>query len=63
MVIILTARGMTETQKQAIKELVTYLKEIYPSAKIVYHRKICPGRYYSLEKKPPHCCVSHILIF
>ena len=44
---------MPETQKQAIKELVTYLKGIYPMAKIVGHREIgdsnCPGRYYPLE--------------
>ena len=50
---------MPEAQKQAIKELVTYLKGIYPEAKIVGHREIgdsnCPGRYYPLEdmKKPP----------
>ena len=47
-------RVMPETQKQAIKELVTYLKGIYPEAKIVGHREIgdsnCPGRYYPLEK-------------
>ena len=45
---------MPETQKQAIKELVTYLKGIYPEAKIVGHREIgdsnCPGRYYPLEE-------------
>ena len=43
---------MPEAQKQAIKELVTYLKGIYPEAKIVGHREIgdsnCPGRYYPL---------------
>ncbi len=47
-------RVMPETQKQAIKELVTYLKGIYPEAKIVGHREIgdsnCPGRYYPLEE-------------
>ena len=45
---------MPEAQKQAIKELVTYLKGIYPEAKIVGHREIgdsnCPGRYYPLEE-------------
>lgn len=45
---------MPKTQKQAIKELVTYLKGIYPEAKIVGHREIgdsnCPGRYYPLEE-------------
>ena len=45
---------MPEAQKQAIKELVTYLKGIYPMAKIVGHREIgdsnCPGRYYPLEE-------------
>ncbi len=47
-------RVMPEAQKQAIKELVTYLKGIYPEAKIVGHREIgdsnCPGRYYPLEE-------------
>ena len=47
-------RVMPETQKQAIKELITYLKGIYPEAKIVGHREIgdsnCPGRYYPLEE-------------
>ena len=47
-------RVMPEAQKQAIKELVTYLKGIYPEAKIVGHREIgdsnCPGRYYPLKE-------------
>lgn len=45
---------MPEAQKRAIKELLRYLKSIYPSAKIVGHREIgesdCPGRYYPLEE-------------
>ena len=47
-------RVMPETQKQAIKELITYLKGIYPEAKIVGHREIgdsnCPGKYYPLKE-------------
>ena len=41
-------------QKQAIKGLTAYLKNIYPSAEIVGHGEIgssnCPGRYYPLEE-------------
>ena len=41
---------MPAAQKSAIKALLRYLKDIYPSAKIVGHRDIgdsdCPGRYY-----------------
>lgn len=45
---------MPTAQKQAIKELLRYLKGIYPNAKIVGHREIgssdCPGKYYPLEE-------------
>lgn len=45
---------MPEAQKQAIKELLGYLKGIYPDAEIVGHKEIgdsnCPGRYYPLEE-------------
>ncbi len=47
-------KTMPEAQKKAIKELLKYLKEIYPNAKIVGHREIgdsnCPGRYYPLDE-------------
>ena len=45
---------MPEAQKKAIKELLKYLKGIYPDAEIVGHREIgdsnCPGRHYPLEE-------------
>lgn len=45
---------MPDPQKQAIKELLRYLKGIYPDAKVVGHREIgesdCPGRYYPLKE-------------
>lgn len=45
---------MPTAQKAAIKELLRYLKGIYPAAKIAGHREVgssdCPGRYYPLEE-------------
>lgn len=45
---------MPAAQKASIKELLRYLKGIYPLAKIVGHREIgssdCPGKYYPLEE-------------
>lgn len=45
---------MPAAQKAAIKELLGYLKGIYPSATIVGHREIgesdCPGKYYPLAE-------------
>ena len=47
-------KTMPTAQKKALKELVTYLKGMYPSAKIVGHGEIgnsdCPGRYYPLDE-------------
>ena len=45
---------MPTAQKRAIKELIAYLKETYPNAKVVGHKEIgdsnCPGKYYPLEE-------------
>ena len=45
---------MPEAQKKAIKELIAYLKGMYPNAEVVGHGEIgesnCPGRYYPLEE-------------
>ena len=45
---------MPEAQKKAIKELLEYLKGLYPNAKVAGHREIgdsnCPGQYYPLEE-------------
>ncbi len=47
-------KTMPQAQKRAIIELVSYLKGIYPNAKVVGHGEIgdsnCPGRYYPLEE-------------
>ncbi len=47
-------KTMPEAQKKAIKELIKYLKEIYPDAKIAGHREVgnsdCPGRYFPLDE-------------
>ena len=47
-------KAMPEEQKQSIKQLIAYLKGIYPTARLVGHREIgdsnCPGRYYPLEE-------------
>ncbi len=45
---------MPERQKQALKELLSFLKGKYPSAQLVGHGEIgasdCPGRYYPLAE-------------
>lgn len=45
---------MPSVQKKAIKEVIAYLKGIYPRAEIVGHGEIgasnCPGRYYPLSE-------------
>lgn len=47
-------KSMPAVQKNAIKELISYLKVIYPSASIVGHKEIeasdCPGKYYPLDE-------------
>ena len=45
---------MPDAQKKSIKELIAYLKTLYPNAEIVGHGEIgesnCPGRYYPLAE-------------
>ena len=45
---------MPQAQKSAIKQLIAYLKGLYPNAEIVGHGEIgesnCPGRYYPLAE-------------
>ena len=45
---------MPDAQKKSIKELIAYLKTLYPDAEIVGHGEIgassCPGQYYPLEE-------------
>ena len=45
---------MPQAQKSAIKQLIAYLKGLYPNAAIVGHGEIgesnCPGRYYPLAE-------------
>lgn len=45
---------MTEAQKNAGRELVNYLKNTYPSAKVVRHKDMmstaCPGRYFPFDE-------------
>lgn len=45
---------MPKEQKTALKELCSYLKELYPNARAVGHRELnatgCPGAYYPLEE-------------
>lgn len=45
---------MPQVQKSAIKQLIAYLKGLYPNAEIVGHGEIgesnCPGRYYPLAE-------------
>lgn len=47
-------KTMPEAQKTAIRELIGYLKGIYPNSEVVGHREIgdsnCPGRYYPLDE-------------
>jgi N-acetyl-anhydromuramyl-L-alanine amidase AmpD len=47
-------KEMPQAQKKSIKELIAYLKGIYPSAAIVGHGEIgsssCPGQYYPLDE-------------
>lgn len=46
--------GMTGDQLRAIAELVAYLKELYPSAKVMGHRDLtataCPGKNFPLQE-------------
>lgn len=45
---------MPAAQKQAIVELIKYIKEIYPTAKIVGHKDLmatdCPGKNFPLNE-------------
>lgn len=45
---------MPDAQKTAIKQLIAYLRGLYPNAEIVGHGEIgesnCPGRYYPLAE-------------
>ena len=47
-------RAMPQAQKTAIKQLIAYLRGLYPNAEIVGHGEIgasnCPGRYYPLAE-------------
>lgn len=47
-------KTMPQAQKSAIKQLIAYLKGLYPNAEIVGHGEIgesnCPGRYYPLAE-------------
>lgn len=47
-------KTMPEVQKKAIKDLLTYLKDIYPSAVVKGHKDLgasgCPGDYYPLQE-------------
>lgn len=49
-----TENIMPYAQKNAIKEVISYLKDLYPAAQIVGHGEIgsseCPGKYYPLEE-------------
>jgi len=51
-------KEMPVAQKNAIKELLRYLKGIYPAAKIVGHREIgesdCPGQFYPIFEMKNH---------
>lgn len=46
-------KTMPDVQKQAIKELLTYLKNKYPNIGIKAHKDVgatgCPGKYYPLQ--------------
>lgn len=45
---------MTALQEKSGRELVTYLKNLYPKASVVGHRELqstaCPGRYFPIDK-------------
>lgn len=47
-------KNMPEVQKKAIKELLTYLKGIYPNSVVKGHKELgasgCPGDYYPLQE-------------
>ena len=49
-----TTAGMPDAQKQAGKELVSYLKNLYPNAKVKKHKDFqataCPGKYFPFDE-------------
>jgi len=51
-------KEMPAAQKAAIKELLRYLKAMYPAAKIVGHREIgesdCPGQFFPIFEMKNH---------
>ena len=53
-----TERTMPQAQKLAIKEVLSYLKGMYPTAGIKGHREVgatgCPGKYYPLDEMKNH---------
>ncbi len=52
-------KSMSPLQLKAGQDLVSYLKELYPSAEVLGHRDLqasaCPGKYFPLDeiKNPP----------
>lgn len=49
-----TEKTMPRAQKDAVKEVLSYLKGMYPTAGIKAHREVgatgCPGKYYPLDE-------------
>lgn len=53
-------QSMPDAQKQAIKDLLSYIKsEFYPNANVIGHNEVCstdcPGKYYPLDELKDFC--------
>ncbi len=47
-------RSMSKEQKKSGRELIAYLKNLYPNAKIIMHKNVqataCPGKYFPFDE-------------